>query len=77
MVVAVGGGSVIDAGKAISAMFSKTESVIAYVEGVGEGKVHDGTKILLLLCQQRQAQEAKRLKMPYLDELAATDSKIH
>lgn len=44
-VVAIGGGSVIDTGKAISAMILKNEPVIEYLEGVGTGKIHDGTKI--------------------------------
>jgi alcohol dehydrogenase class IV len=43
-VVAVGGGSVLDAGKAISAMLHKTGSVTDYLEFVGK-KVHQGTKI--------------------------------
>lgn len=45
VVVAIGGGSVIDAGKAISAMLVQEESVMAYLEGVGEGKEHSGNKI--------------------------------
>jgi alcohol dehydrogenase class IV len=44
LVVAVGGGSVLDAGKAISAMLYKDESVIEYLEGVGT-KDHPGTKL--------------------------------
>jgi alcohol dehydrogenase class IV len=44
VVVAIGGGSVIDAGKAISAMLYKKESVTDYLEGVGT-KEHPGTKI--------------------------------
>jgi len=44
-VIAIGGGSVIDTGKAISAMFSKDEPVITYLEGFNTGKIHDGTKI--------------------------------
>jgi len=44
VVVAIGGGSVVDAGKAVSAMLGKTEPVEEYLEGVGS-KIHDGSKI--------------------------------
>lgn len=44
VVIAVGGGSVIDAGKAISAMMGNYESVAAYLEGVGN-LTHTGTKL--------------------------------
>lgn len=43
-VLAIGGGSVIDAGKAISAMMYKNESIVDYLEGVGT-KEHSGIKI--------------------------------
>lgn len=44
LVVAIGGGSVLDAGKAISAMLPLKEPVKHYLEGVGD-KTHPGTKI--------------------------------
>ncbi len=44
LVVAAGGGSVIDAGKAVSAMLYRHEPVTEYLEGVGS-KQHPGTKI--------------------------------
>ena len=44
LVVGIGGGSVLDAGKAISAMMHKTESVERFLEGVGELE-HPGTKL--------------------------------
>ncbi|OFY57832.1 MAG: hypothetical protein A2V50_04815 [Bacteroidetes bacterium RBG_19FT_COMBO_42_10] len=43
VVVGIGGGSVLDAGKAVSAMIYRTESVQDYLEGVGN-KEHPGTK---------------------------------
>jgi alcohol dehydrogenase class IV len=43
-VVSIGGGSVMDAGKALSAMMYKTESVREYLEGVGT-RDHPGTKL--------------------------------
>ena len=43
-VVSIGGGSVLDAGKAISAMLYKKESVIEFLEGVGTIE-HPGTKL--------------------------------
>ncbi len=44
VVVAVGGGSVIDAGKAVSAMLRQNDSVIHYLEGIGV-KQYNGRKI--------------------------------
>lgn len=44
LVVSIGGGSAIDAGKAISAMINKPESVTRFLEGVGDLD-HPGTKI--------------------------------
>ncbi|QTL98203.1 iron-containing alcohol dehydrogenase [Iocasia frigidifontis] len=44
-VAAIGGGSVLDTGKAVSALLTKGDSVMNYLEGVGVGKVHDGEKI--------------------------------
>lgn len=44
LVIAIGGGSVIDAGKAVSAMMYKTESVVEFLEVIGN-KAHPGTKL--------------------------------
>ena len=43
LVVGIGGGSVLDAGKAISAMLNRSESIVKFLEGVGD-KDHPGTK---------------------------------
>jgi alcohol dehydrogenase class IV len=44
VIVAIGGGSVLDAGKAISAMIPLNEPVKNYLEGIGS-KIHPGIKI--------------------------------
>ena len=44
-VVAIGGGSVMDTGKAVSAMLTQNDSVMKYLEEVGAGKEHSGEKI--------------------------------
>jgi alcohol dehydrogenase class IV len=44
-VVSIGGGSVIDAGKAVSAMFYQDRPVEDYLEGIGPGAIHDGSKL--------------------------------
>ncbi|MBF0458211.1 MAG: iron-containing alcohol dehydrogenase [Nitrospirae bacterium] len=44
-VVGIGGGSVIDGAKAISAMLPLGESVLKYLEGVGDPAAHSGRKI--------------------------------
>jgi alcohol dehydrogenase class IV len=44
LVVGIGGGSVMDSGKAVSAMMYRSESVAEFLEGVGN-KEHPGTKL--------------------------------
>lgn len=44
-VIGIGGGSVIDAGKAISAMLPHNNSIMDHLEGVGKGIAHSGEKV--------------------------------
>ena len=44
-VVGIGGGSVVDAGKAISAMLPHSNSIVDHLEGVGKGVPHSGHKL--------------------------------
>nr|VFJ57026.1 MAG: alcohol dehydrogenase [Candidatus Kentron sp. FW] len=44
VVVGIGGGSVVDAGKAISAMLPHENSIFDHLEGVGRGIPHNGVK---------------------------------
>ncbi|MBF0144485.1 MAG: iron-containing alcohol dehydrogenase [Magnetococcales bacterium] len=48
LVVAVGGGSVLDAGKAIAGLLPTGESVMAYLEGVGRGEIYQGPALPLI-----------------------------
>jgi alcohol dehydrogenase class IV len=45
VVIAIGGGSSIDTGKAVSAMLTVDAPVFDFLEGVGTGKNHPGTKV--------------------------------
>jgi alcohol dehydrogenase class IV len=44
-VVGIGGGSAVDAAKAVSAMLPQKRSVVDFLEGVGAGAEHDGRKV--------------------------------
>jgi len=48
VVIAVGGGSVLDAGKAVSAMLTVEGSVLEYLEEVGDPGAHGGEKVPLV-----------------------------
>lgn len=45
VVVAIGGGSVVDAGKAMAAMLPHRNSILDHLEGVGKGLPHSGVKL--------------------------------
>ncbi len=45
VVVAIGGGSVLDAAKCVAGLLPSGDSVMEYLEGVGNGKVFDGRSL--------------------------------
>jgi alcohol dehydrogenase class IV len=71
VVVAVGGGSVIDAGKAISAMLGVKGSVADYIEGVGNPSLHPGTKAPLVAVPTTAGTGAEATKNAVLKKAGA------
>ena len=69
-VIAIGGGSAIDAGKAISAMLPHEGSVSAYLEG-RETKKHDGQKTPFMAVPTSSGTGAEATKNAVLSEVGA------
>jgi alcohol dehydrogenase class IV len=69
MVVSIGGGSVIDTGKAISAMLTQQQPVMAFLEGAGEGMEHDGRKTPFIAAPTTSGTGSEATKNAVLSEI--------
>lgn len=74
VVVAIGGGSVIDAGKAISAMLVSPEKIVAYLEGVGT-HLPPGAKIPFIAVPTTSGTGSEATKNAVITEIGANGYK--
>lgn len=74
LVISIGGGSVIDCGKAISAMLPQEGSVRNYLEGM-ETKVHNGVKIPFIAVPTSSGTGAEATKNAVLSEVGVNGFK--
>lgn len=68
-IIAIGGGSVVDAGKAVSAMLPLGDDVIEYLEGIGK-KTHDGRKIFFIAVPTTAGTGSEATKNAVLSHIA-------
>lgn len=74
VIAAIGGGSVMDAGKAVSAMMTKKESIMEYLEGVGN-RSHDGKKIPFIAVPTTSGTGSEATKNAVISQLGANGFK--
>lgn len=74
-VVAIGGGSAIDSGKAISGLLSSGDSVMEYLEGVGAGKTYTGPAVPFIAVPTTAGTGSEATKNSVLSDIGANGYK--
>jgi len=68
-IVAIGGGSALDCGKAISGLLSSADSVMEYLEGVGAGKTYTGPALPFIAVPTTAGTGSEATKNSVLSEI--------